>query len=123
MGERARGVVLYACAVVLLAAGLTWWLRAAPHVDPDPRIALWSQNAKDLLPDVEEQEDARTVALSPDRDHVVLAEVGSGEYTVTVICVAGSDSQVRISLGDASTDSGRGVDCSSSGPRVTFRVS
>jgi hypothetical protein len=122
-GDRARGVVLYASALVLLAGGLTWWLRAAPNTDPDPQIAAWSKIAEQRLPNVDDQVDADTVELTTSRDHTVVADAGTGEFLVALVCVAGSGSQVRVSLGDAATDSGRGVICSTTGPPDSFKVS
>jgi hypothetical protein len=123
MGDRARGVLLYASAVVLLAAGVVWWFRAAPRASADPTIERWRENAQRLLPDVEDQQDADTVALSASRNHDVLADVGSGQYWVSVVCVGGSASQVRVSLGEVGTDSGRGLSCAGEGPSDRFKVS
>ncbi|WP_433371508.1 DUF6023 family protein [Actinoplanes sp. CA-142083] len=113
IGDRARGAVLYGCAVVLLAGGATWWLRAAPR-DPaeDPTIQRWRQTAIEQLPTEPGQDDADTLALAAGSDHQVLAEVDSGKYRISVVCVGDTGSQVRVSLGEAGTDSGHGLDCS-----------
>jgi hypothetical protein len=123
MGDRARGVLLYASAVVLLAAGGVWWFRAAPRESSDPTIERWRESAQRLLPDADGQEDADTVALSASHDHEVLADVGSGQYWVSVVCVGDSASQVRVSLGEVGTDSGRGLNCAGDGPSDRFKVS
>jgi uncharacterized protein DUF6023 len=111
MSERVRGVVLYATAAVLLAAGVTWWFRAAPHQPRYPTIEQWQASAQRLLPDVAEQEGADTIALSAGADHEVVADVGSAEYEVAFVCVGGDDSQVRVTLGQIGDDSGRGMAC------------
>jgi predicted naringenin-chalcone synthase len=51
MGDRARGVALYATAAVLLAGGAAWWIRAAPGEEIDPMIEQWRLSAERLLPD------------------------------------------------------------------------
>jgi uncharacterized protein DUF6023 len=122
MGERARGAVLYGCALALLAAGGTWWILAAPRNDADPQIKAWQEAAQRLLPDAPAQQDADTVALGPGVDHEVLPQVESGEYTVSVVCVGGERAEVRVSLGDPGTDSGRGLRCTASEQPETFSV-
>jgi hypothetical protein len=104
---------LYAVAFLLLAGGATWWVRAAPREKPDdPTIEQWRQAAMRLLPDESGQDDADTMALPPGVDHQVVSVVDSGKYRVSVVCVGGDGSQVRVSLGEPGTDSGHGVDCS-----------
>jgi hypothetical protein len=124
MGDRARGAVVYAVASVLLAGGVTWWLRAAPHeeIDPDPTIEQWQRTAMQVLPDESGQDDADTIALAPGADHQVLAVVDSGEYRVSVVCVGSVGSQVRVSLGEAGTDSGHGLDCADGDGGDSFDV-
>jgi hypothetical protein len=122
IGDRARGAVLYAVTAVLLAGGATWWLRAAPQDRPDPTIEQWRQTALQLLPDQEEQDEADTLALAPNTDHQVLANLDSGNYRLTVVCVGANGSQVRVSLGDTGTDSGRGLDCGGGSERENFDV-
>ncbi|MEU4239130.1 DUF6023 family protein [Actinoplanes sp. NPDC026619] len=122
MGDRARGVVLYTCAALLLAGGGVWWVRAAPRQVTDSRIAQWQQDAQRLLPDDDEQRVAGTVPLAAGADHEVVADLDTGEYRVSVICVGGAESQVRVSLGDAGTDSGRGLDCEGGSEPNNFTV-
>ncbi|MFF5295479.1 DUF6023 family protein [Paractinoplanes globisporus] len=112
MGDRARGVALYATTAVLLAGGVTWWFRAAPGEEIDPMIPQWRASAQQLLPDVPGQDDADTIPLAAGSDHQVVAVVDTGKYQISVVCVGGQNSQVRVSLGEAATDSGRGLDCS-----------
>jgi hypothetical protein len=123
MGDRARGVLLYAAAGVLLAAGVFWWWQAAPARYPDPQIEQWQTEAMRLLPAADDQTDAKTVALPPNGDHDLLTDADSGQYLVSVVCVGSDASQVRVSLGEMGTDSGRGLDCTDHGPSDTFRVS
>ena len=122
MGERARGAVLYGCAFALVAAGATWWFRAAPRKVTDPQLERWKLSAQHLLPDAEPQEDADTLALAAGVDHQVVATTDPAEYVVSVVCVGGAGSQVRVSLGVAGDDSGVGLSCTDSEPPQTFTV-
>jgi hypothetical protein len=122
MGERARGAVLYGCAAALLAAGGAWWFEAAPRQEADPQIERWKQNALRLLPDVEAQNHAGTLALAAGVDREVTAAIGPGEYSVSVVCVGGAASQVRVSLGEAGYDSGLGLTCTGDNEPDKFRV-
>jgi hypothetical protein len=111
MSDRARGTVLYAGAAVLLGAGGVWWVAAAPSQPRDARIEEYRATALRLLPDVASQIDAGSVALAAGAEREVLAEVGNGELLVSVVCVGGENSRLRISLGEVG-DSGHGMDCS-----------
>ncbi|GIM93462.1 DUF6023 family protein [Paractinoplanes toevensis] len=122
MGERDRGVVLYACAALLLAGGGAWWFATAPRAEADPQIEQWRATAERLLPDIDQQEEAHTVPLAPNSDRELTANVGNGEYLVTVLCVGGEQSQVRVSLGDAGTDTGRGLSCGDDRQSSDFTV-
>jgi hypothetical protein len=88
----------------------------------DPTIERWRQTAMRLLPDQPEQDDADMLALAPETDHQVLAKVDGGNYRVSVVCVGGARSQVRVSLGEAGTDSGHGLDCADGAVRDRFDV-
>ena len=122
MGDRARGVALYATAALLLAGGTTWWFRAAPREETDPLVAQWRANAVQLLPDTADQDDADTVALAANSDHEMESDVEPGKYQVSIVCVGGPDSRVRVSMGDASIDSGRGLKCSDGAQMEQFDV-
>jgi hypothetical protein len=122
MSDRARGVVLYACAGLLLTGGAVWWFRAAPQDKTDARIAQWRADAQRLLPDVDEQREASTLALGAGTDREVVADVDTGEYLVSMLCVGGADSQVRVSLSDTGTDSGRGLNCEGGSDPNNFTV-
>ncbi|GAA2644344.1 DUF6023 family protein [Paractinoplanes durhamensis] len=111
MSDRVRGVVLYACAALLLAGGGVWWFRAAPRNEVDPRIERWRAEAQRLLPAADDQSTADTVPMAAGAERQMETAVDTGEYLVTVVCVGGTGSQVRVSLGEAGTDSGRGVNC------------
>jgi len=121
MGERARGVVLYACAGLILAGGGVWWVRAAPRSILDPRIAQWQQSAERMLPDTDNQQTAGTVALAAGVEQEVLADGGDGPLVVSVVCVGGAGSAMRISLSEAG-DSGRGLDCAGDQAPFQFKV-
>jgi hypothetical protein len=122
VGERARGAVLYACAGLVLAGGGVWWVRAAPRDLVDPRIEQWQSSAQRLLPDADNQESAGTVALGAGADQEVLAEGGDGSFMVSVICVGGAGSSLRISLSDTD-DTGHGLDCAGDPTPFQFKVS
>lgn len=122
MSDRARGAVIYAGAAALLGAGAFWWVAAAPTDPRDPQIERYRATALRLLPDVASQTDADTVAMAPGAEREVVAEVGAGEFLVSVVCVGGANSRVRISLGDVH-DSGRGLECSGDVVPDNFTVS
>jgi len=121
-GERTRGAVLYACAALLLAGGGFWWFRAAPEEKVDSQVVRWRQDALRLLPDVDQQDAADTLALPAGADQQVVADLETGEYLVSVLCVGGANSQVRVSLGEAGTDSGRGLTCDRNAEPDNFTV-
>lgn len=123
MGERARGGVLYGCAAMLLVAGGVWWFAAAPRQETDRQIERWKQSAERLLPDLDAQEHSGTLALAAGIDRELTAEIEPGEYSVSVVCVGGAQSQVRVSLGAAGSDSGIGLTCAGESEPDNFRVS
>jgi hypothetical protein len=120
--DRARGVALYATAALLLAGGTTWWFRAAPGQEIDPLIAQWRESAVKLLPDTAGEGDEDTVALAANSDHEMVSDVEPGKYQVSVVCVGGPDSRVRVSMGEAATDSGRGLNCADGAQMEQFDV-
>ena len=122
VGERARGAVLYACAGLILAGGAVWWVRAAPGDVVDPKIKRWRQAAEQLLPETGSQESSGTVALAANADQQVLADGGDGSFLVSVICVGGAGSSMRISLSDTD-DSGHGLSCTGEATPFQFTVS
>ena len=113
IGDRARGVLLYVCAGMVLVAGGFWWFRAAPRDIFSREVEQWRLSAERLLPDVDRQEAADTLALAAGVDHEVLANLADAAYDVSVVCVGGAASQVRVSLG-VQNDSGLGLECSGS---------
>ncbi|GIE98003.1 hypothetical protein Ari01nite_54680 [Paractinoplanes rishiriensis] len=117
-----RGVVLYGCAAALLAGGGTWWFTAAPRAEIDPQIEQWTQAAHRVLPDAPDQHEAETVALRGGYDHEVVAELEPGKYWVSVLCVGGASSHVRVTLGAAGTDSGLGLTCAGDNKPDVFSV-
>jgi hypothetical protein len=122
IGERTRGVLLYAFAAVVLTGGAFWWFRAAPHAAVDSQIDQWRQSAERLVPDLDRQDAADTVSLAAGTEREVQANVANGSYRVTVVCVGGGDSSVRISLSDSGADSGHGLDCSGNQRPFDFPV-
>ena len=109
IGERARGALLYAFAGLVLVGGGAWWVRAAPREAPGSRIEQWRLAAERLLPDADRQEAAETLPLAAGVDRKVVASIGNGGHALSVVCVGGRASEVRISLGI--NDSGMRVPC------------
>jgi hypothetical protein len=118
--DRARGAVLYAGAAALLVAGGLWWVHAKPDEPATPAVAAWRATAERLLPAPPEAEAVDTVELSVGLDREIDARVGNGGHRLSVVCVGGSDSVLRISLG--LDDSGRGLDCTGDQPPTRFDV-
>ena len=118
-GERARGAVLYGCALAMLAAGATWWAGAAPQ-DPaevpapeqsDQAIQQWKRSVQQLLPAEPGQLDGGTVLLAAGVEQDVQAELETGSYRVTMVCGGGVGSQVWIRFSETGDDSGVGMPC------------
>ncbi len=122
-GDRARGVALYTGAAALLTAGTLWWFAAAPREPRNRQIDEWRATALRLLPDNAGQQHADTMPLPAGAEHEALAEVAPGEYLVTLVCVGGPGSLVRVSLGEDGTDSGQGLRCSGDIVPENFSVS
>lgn len=120
--ERARGAVLYAGAALVLAAGGAWWVRAKPVQPVDPAVAQWTATAERLLPEPPNAEAAETVELGVGVDRQIDAPVDTGNHGLAVVCVGGSNSVVRVSLGLVD-DSGRGLRCSGDAQPTRFEVS
>ena len=123
MGEAARGAILYGCAAVLLAGGVSWWVAAAPADVTDKRVEQWRDTAQTLLPDADGMLDADTVTLGAGMDQEVVANPGSGEFLVSVVCVGEESSRARVSLGEQGSDSGHGLRCSGKRDPDYFTVS
>nr|WP_296068534.1 DUF6023 family protein [uncultured Actinoplanes sp.] len=123
MGEAARGAILYGCAAVLLAGGVTWWVGAAPADVSDKRVEQWRATAQTLLPDADGMLEADTVTLGAGMDQEVVANPGSGEFMVSVVCVGEERTRARVSLGALGSDSGHGLRCSGERDPDYFTVS
>jgi hypothetical protein len=115
-------VALYAGAAALLAAGVFWWVRAAPPGSRGSEVEQWRASALRLMPDDENQNDADTLTLAAGVDHEVVADVGVGQFVVSVVCVGGALSEVRVSLGEVGKDSGLGLKCTGDRPPFGFKV-
>jgi uncharacterized protein DUF6023 len=120
--DRARGAVLYAGAALLLAAGGAWWLQAKPRQPVDPAVARWMATAERLLPDTPDADAVESVELNVGLDREIDAPVDNGPHRLSVVCVGGSNSVARISLGLVD-DSGRGLRCTGDEPPTSFEVS
>ncbi len=119
--ERIRGAVLYLGAVVLLVAGVVWWVRAAPRQLVDPAIAQWTTTAQRLLPEPDDAEADDTIELAAGVDREVNVQLEDGSHHVEVVCVGGANSLVRVSLGSYN-DSGRGMGCAGTPQPMGFDV-
>jgi len=122
MGDRGRGIVLYAGALAVLAAGSVWWVRAAPPKPPRPSIERWTETAEQLVPEDSAQNRSGTVTLEAGSEHQVEASLDEGEFAVVFVCVGGPNSTVRVSLGQFGTDSGHGMACSGDVQPDRFKV-
>ena len=109
IGERARGVMLYALTGVLLLGGGLWFVRPAPDTSADPRIAGWRETVERLLPDRPSQAMAETIVLNGKVGTERTTPVDGGSYSLSMIC-AGTG-QVRVQLSSTGNDSGRAVHC------------
>ncbi|MEV0896727.1 DUF6023 family protein [Actinoplanes sp. NPDC049802] len=119
-GERGRGVVLQALALLILMVGLVWWWRAAPGQGADRRVVDWRLSAEQLLPDIGEQEVANTLVLEPGTGYEEVVEIEQGDFLVSAVCAGDDGARVRVSLGDE--DSGRGLRCSGARTPDIFSV-
>jgi hypothetical protein len=120
--DRVRGAVLYAGAALLLAAGGAWWIQAKPRQPSDPAVERWLATAERLLPESPQAEASESVELSVGLDREIDAPVDNGPHRLSVVCVGGPSSIVRVSLGLVD-DSGRGLRCTGDEPPTSFEVS
>jgi Family of unknown function (DUF6023) len=119
-GDRARGVLLYALAGVLLLAGGGWFLAAAPETGEDPRVAAWRATAEEQLPDASSQAMAETIVLSGNATTERSTPVDGGSYRLTMVC-AGTG-RVRARLSSIGNDTGMAVPCTDDPSRVGLTV-
>lgn len=105
---------------MILIAGAAWWWRATPREPADERLLGWRLAAEQLLPESGDQQMAGTLALADGDGHEEVAEVGGGEFLVSVVCAGEDGSRVRVSLGVDET--GRGMRCSGSRTPEVFSV-
>ncbi|WP_433827553.1 DUF6023 family protein [Actinoplanes sp. CA-015351] len=105
---------------MILIAGAAWWWRATPREPVDERLLGWQLVAEQLLPESGDQQMAGTLALADGDGHEEVAEVGSGEFLVSVVCAGDDGSRVRVSLG--ADETGRGMRCSGSRTPEVFSV-
>ena len=114
--------LLLATAGVLVAAGATWWVLAAPPEQSIDPVSQWQSAVERDLPDVDGQADAQTATLPAGTEQTFETYVDTGSYKVSLICRGGPDSFVRVSLSRAGRDSGLGVRCSGDLPADSFEV-
>jgi hypothetical protein len=103
------GAVLSLAAVLLAAAGSTWWLRTAPAHEQRSQLAAWRVSVEKLLPDRFEQVAAGTVVIRADGASEVNALTRPGRHHLYYLCVGRG--QVLIRLSSGGPESGRVVDC------------
>jgi hypothetical protein len=119
--DRVAGAAPYALALVLLAAGGVWFVRAAPETGEDPAIVAGRATVERLLPDLPTQAEAETMVLATARRAERNTAVPGGSYTLAVLCAG--DGQVRVRLSDTGLDSGRAVPCDRQNPQpVEFMI-
>lgn len=108
--DRVSGVLLYAGAVVVLAVGAAWWIRAAPPLDgTGARVSAWRRTVEEVVPERVDQVEARTYVLNPGDDLDAEVEVRPGQHQLTLVCAGRG--QVRVRFTSAGMDSGRAVPC------------
>jgi hypothetical protein len=113
--DRVAGAAPYAFALVLLAAGVLWFVRAAPRTGEDPAVVAGRVTVERLLPDVALQAQAETVVLAAGQRTERNTSVQGGSYALALVCVG--DGQVRVRLSDSGDDSGRAVPCGTAEPQ------
>ena len=121
--HRTNGVLLYSLAVVLLIGGGLWFVRAAPQVGPDPRLAVWRTAVARVVPDLATQVTAATMVLgaaAPSSER--LDGLNSGAYTLMVACAGDPVGRIRIRLSESGNDSGRAVQCAENPTAVSLTV-
>jgi hypothetical protein len=121
IADRARGVLLYSLAGVVLLAGGLWFVRAAPQTGPDPRVARWQRIAEEALPDLPLQTMADTIVISGDAGTERSNAVDGGSYALSMVCAGAGQVRVRLSS-SGSNDSGRAVRCSEEPTPEQLRV-
>ena len=103
--------MLYATAAALVAAGAAWWVVAAPEKSAGSPTDRWRGTAERLLPDDPLQQDGGTETLGAGADQQVGTDLPVGSYLVSVLCVGGAGSTVRVALSEGGNDSGLGLSC------------
>jgi hypothetical protein len=113
--DRAARATPYALALVLLVAGVVWFVRAAPETGEDPAVTAGRETVERLLPDLPRQAQAETMILAAGVRTERSTAVPGGSYVLAMLCVG--DGQVRVRLSASGEDSGRAVPCAASDPK------
>ena len=113
--DRVTGAALYAFALVLLVAGVTWFFRTAPELGEDPAVTAGRATVERLLPDLPRQAEAETMVLAAGLNTERSTDVTGGSYALALLCAG--EGQVRVRLSAAGEDSGRAVPCSAENPQ------
>ena len=113
--DRVAGGAPYALALVLLAAGVLWFVRAAPRTGADPAVVAGRATVERLLPDLASQVQAETVTLAAGQRTERNTSVQGGSYALVMMCVG--DGRVRVRLSETGDDTGRAVPCGTAEPQ------
>ncbi len=110
-GDRVPAAVLYAVAVVLLALGGVWWVRAAPSpARIDPELAAWRATVEELLPGRDDELQADTVILDGEEQESFIVDVQPGPHLLSVVCAGRGQVQVDVTT-SGSPGEGRPLSC------------
>jgi hypothetical protein len=107
--DRITGAVLSAVTALLVVAGATWWVRAAPALEQQSQVSAWRASAQRLLPDRFERVAAGTVVIRAYGASEVDAETRPGRHYLYFLCAG--HGQVLIRLSSGGPESGRVVEC------------
>ena len=119
--DRFRGYQLYALVAAVLIAGGVWYLRSAPYLGDDPRLAGWRATVARDLPDVPEQAAADTVLLGAGTELEAGTTVRGGAFALTMVCAGLGQVRVRLSS-QRSNDTGKAVVCTDRPELVTLPI-
>ena len=118
--DQARGLQLYALAVLVLIGGGVWFFRAAPNLGGDAQVQAWRATVTRELPDVQPQIDAGTVLVARGADSEATAQVPGGSFILTMICAGAG--HVRVRLSSTGNDTGLPIPCADQPQPVTLKV-
>ncbi|MFI5932506.1 DUF6023 family protein [Actinoplanes sp. NPDC051494] len=118
--DRALGVTLYALAVLLLAAGASWFFTAVPRIGEDPALTDGRRALERLIPELPLQADAETLVIGPGSMADRSSAVRGGAYALVVACAG--EGRLRLRLSTTTTDPGRVIPCAARPAPVELTV-